>query len=217
MTHRSHADTHDPERPIVIGVLGGIAAGKSAVARYLAGKDGVVIDADRIAREVIASEEVASLIGAAFGQGVLHGDGSVDRSKLGQRVFASDADRERLESFTHPRIRARIRADLEAARRARAPRIVLDVPLLLENDDRHHLASECDAFVFVDADDRARDARAVAARGWPSGEVARRERTQMDLSAKRAHADHVIHNTGSIADLERDTARVVQSLRRSRP
>jgi dephospho-CoA kinase len=195
-----------------VGVLGGIASGKSAVARLLAGPAGVVIDADAIAREVLASSEVAGLVAAAFGREVLAADGSVDRARLGQRVFSSAAERERLESFTHPRIRARIRAELEAARAGSAPRILLDVPLLLENDDRHHLVEECDALVFVDADDKVRDARAVADRGWQAGEVGRRERTQMPLSQKRARADHVISNTGSLTELSREVERVLRRL-----
>jgi dephospho-CoA kinase len=173
----------------------------------------VVIDADRLAREVLLLPEVAAEVGAAFGAEVLDEGGSIDRARLGARVFASPADRERLESFTHPRIRARIRAELDDARAAKAERIVLDVPLLLENDDRHHLAAECDALVFVDADERVRDARAVAERGWPSGEVARRERTQMPLSQKRARADFVIENQGSTQDLRREVERVLGSLR----
>jgi dephospho-CoA kinase len=195
-----------------VGVLGGIASGKSAVARRLAGPQGVVIDADAIAREVLASRAVTEEIAAAFGPEVLKDDGAVDRVRLGQRVFASPSDRERLEGFTHPRIRARIRAELEAARAARVPRIVLDVPLLLENDDRHHLAQECDALVFVDADDAVRDARAVSDRGWPSGEVSRRERTQMPLLAKRARAGYVVQNQGSMADLMRQVDVVLQRL-----
>jgi dephospho-CoA kinase len=193
-------------------VLGGIASGKSAVARRLAGRDGVVIDADAIAREVLASKEVAALVAGAFGADVLSKDGSVDRVRLGQRVFSSPTDRERLESFTHPRIRARIRAELEAARAARVPRVVLDVPQLLENDDRHHHVDEFDALVFVDAEEEVRDARAVADRGWQPGEVGKRERAQMPLSTKRARADHVIQNTGSIADLEREVERVLRRL-----
>jgi dephospho-CoA kinase len=200
-----------------VGVLGGIASGKSAVARQLAGPDGIVIDADAIAREVLASAEVTALVAKAFGPEVLAKDGSIDRVRLGQRVFASPADRERLESFTHPRIRARIRAELDAGRAARVRRIVLDVPLLLENDDRHHLVEECDALVFVDAEDGVRDARAVADRGWQPGEVGRRERTQMPLSSKRARADHVIHNTGSLTDLEREVERVRRRLDDARP
>ena len=189
-------------RPIVIGLLGGIASGKSAAAALLAGARGVVVDADRIAREVLQSPEVRQEVVAAFGPAVLGPQGSVDRERLGALVFSSPEARATLERFTHPRIRAKIRAELEAARANRVPRVVLDVPLLLENDAQHHLVSECDVLVFVDADPRIRDARAVAGRGWPSGEVARRERAQMPLDPKRARADHVLTNDGTRASLE---------------
>lgn len=190
-----------PPRPVVIGLLGGIAAGKSAVAELLAGPEGAVIDADRIARALLASADVAELVGRAFGSSVLRADGTVDRERLAGLVFGAPQARAQLESFTHPRIRARIRAELDAARARHAPRIVLDVPLLLENDAQHHLVAECDALVFVDADPRIRDARAVAGRGWQSGEVARRERAQLPLEAKRARADHVVANDGTRAEL----------------
>jgi dephospho-CoA kinase len=196
----------------VIGVLGGIASGKSTVARLLAGTSGVVIDADRIAREVLDARETRDYLAQAFGPGVLSADGSPDRDALAQRVFASPRDRAALESFTHPRIRARIQAALDDARRRGASRIVLDVPLLLENESEHGLAAQCDALVFVAADADSRDARAAALRGWPVGEVARREAAQLPLSAKRARADHVIENRGNLADLERAVADVADAL-----
>lgn len=199
-------------RTTVFGVLGGIAAGKSAVAALLAGDAGVVIDADRIARAILESDEVKAEVVAAFGRDLLRADGTLDRERLGRRVFASASDRERLERFTHPRIRARIRAELEAARARRVPRIVLDVPLLFENDAQHHLVAECDVLVFVDADERDRDARAVATRGWSSGEVALRERTQLPLAAKRARAQHVVHNNGSRAELSAAVARILSAI-----
>src|SRR5262245_39200600 len=116
-------------RSRVIGVLGGIASGKSAVARLLAGPAGTVIDADEIAREVLASPAARFELLCAFGGEVFDRSGRPDREAIARRAFASREARAKLEAFTHPPIRARIRAALEAAREARVPRIVLDVPL----------------------------------------------------------------------------------------
>jgi len=194
---------------LVLGVLGGIASGKSAVARLLAGADGVVIDADRLAREVLDSAPVRAQVAQALGADLLQPDGALDRARLARRVFDDPAARRKLESLTHPRVRARVRGLLDEARARGVPRIVLDVPLLLENDGQHGLVAECDALVFVDADVRAREARAQASRGWAPGEVARREAAQMPLETKRERADHVLRNAGGLAELERDVARLL--------
>ncbi|MBL8858950.1 MAG: dephospho-CoA kinase [Planctomycetes bacterium] len=201
-------------RSTVYGILGGIASGKSAVARLLAGKRGVVIDADRIAGELLETTDLQREIAAAFGPGVMQRDGRVDREALGRLVFGSSEARELLESFTHPRIRAKIAAALAAARERAVERIVLDVPLLLENDAQHHLRDECDVLVFVDTAAAERDARAVIARGWKPGEVARREQVQLAPDEKRAAADHIIQNNGTTAELE---AAVAALLRAPRP
>jgi len=195
-------------RSIVIGVLGGIASGKSAAARLLAADDGVVIDADRIAHEVLDSDAVRAELTRAFGPSVFAPDGRPDREALARRVFGSPDDKRTLESFTHPPIRARIRAAIDEARRRNVRRIVLDVPLLLENERRHGLVELCDVLVFVDAPLEAREARARAARAWPAGEVARREAAQLAPSEKRARADYVIENRTSLSDFEHAVARV---------
>ncbi len=196
----------------VVGLVGGIASGKSAVARMLAGKDGVVIDADRIAREILETPGVRFELLTAFGGRVFDLDGKPDRAVIARTVFANPGARAKLEGFTHPPIRARIRAELQAAREAGVPVVVLDVPLLLENDAAHGLLAECDATVFVDADDSLREARASASRGWRPGEVARREAAQMPLSAKKAHAGRVIENRGSLDELERSVERLALEL-----
>lgn len=216
MTSRS---TQNPRRrsSLVIGILGGIASGKSAAAELLAGKDGVVIDADAIARTVLDSAEVRDAAVRAFGASIQQADGSIDRAALGRVVFGSTEARARLESFTHPVIRAKIRGELEAARARGVPRIVLDVPLLLENDAQHGLRAECDVLVFLDADDRIRDARAVANRGWATGEVARREAVQLPLHHKRAASDHVLVNDGTRADLEAAVRAVLRAIERHSP
>jgi dephospho-CoA kinase len=208
--------TSPAPRSLVVGVLGGIASGKSAVARILAEPDGVVIDADRLAREELETPEVRAELRAHFGPETAPAGRPVDRAALGARVFADPAARRRLELLTHPRVRARVRALLDQARRAGAPWIVLDVPLLLENDDQHELVRECDILVFVDADPAAREARARAARGWGAGEVARREAAQMPLDAKRARADDVLTNRADLARLERD-ARLLRAAWLDRP
>ncbi|MCY2962013.1 MAG: dephospho-CoA kinase [Planctomycetota bacterium] len=205
-----------PPRSLVLGVLGGIASGKSAVARLLAGPEGTVVDADRLARETLESAAVRAALSERFGPEIAPPGKPVDRERLGAVVFADPAARRALESLTHPRVRARVRELLDRARSEGVPRIVLDVPLLLENDVQHELVRECDVLVFVDADATAREARARASRGWAPGEVARREAAQMPLEAKRARADHVLVNSGNLADLERDVTHLLARIQRER-
>jgi len=206
-----------PAPPFVIGILGGIASGKSWVARALAGAEGLVIDADAIAREVLESEAVRAELSQAFGPAVLRPDGTPDRAELARRVFSHPAERARLESFTHPRIRARIRTLLEGARARRIPRVVLDVPLLLENQAAHGLTEECHELLFVDSDAQARERRAAASRGWEPGEVARREAQQLPLEDKRARAHFVISNRGTLEELETQVLRYLAQIEQRAP
>lgn len=208
----SPAPTESPRSSFVVGVYGGIASGKSAVARMLAGRDGVVIDADRIAREVLLTPAVRFDLLTSFGGRVFDLDGTPDRQVIARTVFGNPAARAKLESFTHPAIRAKIRAELQAARKAGTPVIVLDVPLLLENESKHGLLAECDETVFVDANDGLREARASASRGWRPGEVARREAAQMPLAEKRARAGRVVENHGSLSELESSVEKLAAEL-----
>ena len=203
-----------PSPPLVLGVAGGIAAGKSSVARLLAGPGGIVLDADRWAREELDSSEGRSRLEGRYGPEALEPGGSVDREFLAGRVFADSAERAWLEGWIHPAVRVRMTRALEAARTERAPRVVLDVPLLFENEELHELVEACDALVFVDAPPEVRDARARESRGWPTGEVARRERAQLPTAEKRARADYVIDNTGDQTDLERAVQGVLEDLTR---
>jgi dephospho-CoA kinase len=188
---------------VVLGVLGGIAAGKSAVARLLAGPDGLVLSADAAAHEALESPEVVALLVDAYGPGILDARGRPDRAALGRRVFAAPTERARLEGWIHPRVREKIRADLARARAAGVPRIVLDVPLLLENDEHHGLVRQCDHLVFVEVSAEERERRARALRGWETGEVTRREAAQLPLPEKKMRAHVVVRNEGSLADLAR--------------
>jgi dephospho-CoA kinase len=196
----------------VIGVLGGIASGKSLVAHLLAGDEGEVIDADQMAHEVLDSAEVLRRLRERFGERVIASDGRADRPTLSREVFADPASRAELESWIHPLVRERIAERLARARERGVRRVVLDVPLLLENDRQHGLASACDLLIFVDADLAERERRAMASRGWPPGELARREAAQMPLEAKRERADFVIENRAGRDELESSVRRLLATL-----
>jgi len=193
---------------LVIGVLGGIASGKSAVARGLAGPAGVVIAADELAHEALDAPPVLAWLRARIGPDAVGPDGRADRARIARAVFAEggSALRAELEGWTHPLVRDRIRERVSAARAAGAPRIVLDVPLLLENDAQHGFARMCDVLVFVETPDDERERRARSQRGWPAGEVARRESAQLSLALKKERAHHVIPNHSGVAELERSVA-----------
>jgi len=188
---------------VVIGMLGGIASGKSFAGRLLAGEDGTVVDADRLAHEVLASSETAEFLRERFGPEVLDAQGRPDRQALADRVFANPDDRKALEAWTHPIVRARILEEIDAARGSHRNPIVLDVPLLLENDAQHALARACDYLVFVDAEEADREQRARATRNWKPGERERREAAQWTMNQKRDAASHVISNRQDKTELER--------------
>ena len=165
---------------IVIGLVGKIGAGKSTVARAFADRGAEVLDADRIAHEVLAEPEAVAAIRARFGGGVLDEAGRVRRPALAGLVFgatpAHDAALRDLEEIVHPRVRQRIAARLAELRAGgaaagRPPAVVLDVPLLMQAGwDRL-----CDRLVVVACDDAVRQRR-LDARGWPADQRAARER-----------------------------------------
>jgi dephospho-CoA kinase len=185
-----------------IGLTGGIASGKSCVARVLTRAGASVVDADAIAREVVAkgSEGLREVV-AAFGQQVLADDGSLDRAKLAALVFGDQQARKRLEAITHPRI-GRLSAERLAALHASdAAYVVYDAPLLVEVGAHKGL----DALIVVAADEQAQVMRAVQRDGCSEQEARRRIAAQLPLERKIEVADYVIHNDGSLEQLEQHT------------
>ena len=178
---------------LVLGLLGGVASGKSTVAGLLAARGLLRVDADALAREVVERPAVRQALAERFGADLYDPQGRLDRALLARRAFADEASTEALNGLVHPAVRAAIAEALDGA----GPRpVVLDVPLLLESP----LAGRVDVWVFIDADSGRRDARA-ADRDWAPDERARREARQASLAEKRAAADHVLENNGDIDDL----------------
>jgi len=177
----------------VIGLLGGIAAGKTAVAGMLARLGARVISADAIGHAVLAEPGTRQRIVARWGAEVLDAAGRVDRGKLARRAFAGAAEHAALEAITHPAILEELRRQVAAARAASPPAIVVDAPLLMEAG----LDAACDVLVFVECPEELREARARE-RGWDAAELARRQRLQQPLEAKRARARFVIDGGASL-------------------
>jgi len=182
----------------VVVLTGGIASGKSTVSGLLAGMGVPVIDADRVAREVVEQGQDAHReIVETFGPGVLREDGAVDRERLGKIVFADRALREKLERITHPRIGERMAQRLAAHAAAGASAVVLDIPLYIENKVRHGVAIAADAVIVVTVDEATQADRLVGRDGLTREDALARVAAQMPLAEKGRHADYVIDNSGT--------------------
>ncbi len=174
-----------------VGLTGGIGAGKSTVARLLADRGAVVVDADVLAREVVAPGTPGhAAVLAEFGDQVLAGDGSLDRAGLGRLVFADPAARERLNAIVHPLVAQRF-AELVGEAPPDAV-VVHDVPLLAENG----LAGRYDLVIVVEAPPQVRVDRLAESRGMSEDEVRSRMAAQATDDERRAVADVVLVNDG---------------------
>ncbi|MEV6149033.1 dephospho-CoA kinase [Nonomuraea sp. NPDC052129] len=190
-----------------IGLTGGIGSGKSEVSKRLAARGAVVIDADKIAREVVepGTPGLARVVGV-FGDEVLLPDGSLNREKLGAIVFADPDKLATLNGIVHPLVGERV-ADLQS-RTADDAIMVYDVPLLAEN----RLAPMYDVVIVVDAADEVRIARLAEHRGMPEHDAKARIAAQATRQDRLAIADIVIDNEGDLDDLEARVAQVWDDL-----
>jgi dephospho-CoA kinase len=202
---------------IAIGLTGGIGSGKSAVAQLLAAKGAEVIDADEIAREVVAPggrayDEVVE----RFGEKVLNGDGSIDRTALAAIVFSDEDARRELNAVVHPAVGAVMGERISAAAAAEHEVVVLDIPLLVEAGGRSRY--QVAGVLVVDAPlDIARQ-RLVMLRGMTEAEVSARMAAQATREQRLAAADFVILNMGTMEELAAMTERAwewIQQLRQA--
>jgi dephospho-CoA kinase len=192
----------------LVGLTGGIGSGKSTVARLLAERGAVVLDADAFAREAIApgspgSDEVVD----RFGDEVVGNEGELDRARLASIVFADAGARRDLEAIVHPFVRRRI-MDAGAARAGTDAVVVVDAPLLIETGT----ARDCDPIVVVTAPLETQVRRSVA-RGMDEADVRARIAVQMPAADRAAAADVVIDNAGTLEALEAQVDRLWTKLR----
>jgi dephospho-CoA kinase len=197
------------EQMLKVGLTGNIGAGKSAVASVWRSLGATVVDADDLARRVVepGTRALAEIAGA-WGSEVVARDGELDRAALRRIVFADPDARERLEAIVHPAV-AKLRDAEYAEAAGRGEKVVVgEIPLLFEAG----LVDEFDVVVLVDAPEETRMLRLVGGRSLDPQDARAMIAAQMPAELKRARADVVIENTGSLADLERRAAEVWEEL-----
>ncbi len=213
---------------LVIGILGGIASGKSLVSQQFCELGAELLDADRAGHEVLKEEKVKELVRKRWGDAVFDKNGWIDRPALAKIVFEPSSEiadtnlptesplaannylaLQYLESITHPRISLRLKKQIETSRQQHNDTVlILDAPVMLKAGwDRM-----CGHLVYVEASQEARMERAKQ-RGWSHEDFLSRERAQEPLSVKRNLADWIVDNSTSIEAAQRQTQEVWESIR----
>lgn len=195
----------------VLGLLGGIASGKSAIAGMLVKRGAVWLDADRAGHEVLREADIKKALVKRWGKSILADVGEIDRKAVAEIVFAKTpegaAELKWLEEQTHPRIRMKLEAELEKLRAENVPVAVLDAPVMMKSGwDKN-----CDVVWFIETGDEVRLRRALQ-RGWTAHEFWAREAAQEPLAVKRARANFVLDNSGELTYTERQVDRLWQQL-----
>ena len=194
---------------IVIGVTGGLGTGKSMVARMFGELGAIVIDADAVAHEVMEPKRLAwREVVRAFGKEILNEDETINRTRLGERVFRDPEARRQLEAIVHPQVLRRIKQRLHRLKRNRRLRaVVVDVPLLVETGSQ----SLVEAVVVVTAPPEVQRQRLIE-RGMPEADAAARLAAQWDLAAKAAEADYVVDNADGVEQTRRQVTQLWKRL-----
>ena len=196
---------------MIVGVTGGIGAGKSSVCRVFEAGGALVVDADRVGHETVDDAEVIRELTAAFGADLLDGEGRLIRRELGRRAFISEASRQKLNAIVWPALDRRLRGRVQEALRECPERpVVIDAPLLLEWGRSEGLY---DILVVVTAPKEVRMERAAARLGITRTEAEARMAWQLPDEEKARAADYVIVNDGSLGEVEERARAVWQQIR----
>ncbi|MGV0167126.1 dephospho-CoA kinase [Furfurilactobacillus sp. WILCCON 0119] len=195
---------------IIIGLTGGIASGKSTVSKMLAAQHLPIVDADQVAHEVVApnTPTLAQLV-KTFGKEILTTTGTLNRRRLGQLVFADPEKMTQLNAIIQPVIRTAIKGQLARLTADKAPIIVLDAPLLLEQ----HYEAEVDLVVVVSVPRSIQLQRLMARDQLTTSEATRRIMSQQPLAEKVQQADFVIDNSGSVEATRLQVVKLLDKVR----
>lgn len=194
----------------LVGLTGGIASGKSTVAKILQSLGAAIVNADDLAREVVEpGHEAWQEIVASFGAGVLQSDQNLDRQKLRTLIFNQPEARKRLESIIHPRVRALAEERIRQYAAAGYPVVIYEVPLLFEGNLQEWLRP----VILVACDVETQTVRLQKRDHLTAADAEKHIAAQMSLNDKRRLADYVIENNGSLEDLERQTRQILEQLK----
>lgn len=194
----------------LVGLTGGIASGKSTVAKILQSLGAAIVNADDLAREVVEpGHEAWKEIVASFGADILQSDQTLDRQKLRALIFNQPEARKRLESIIHPRVRALAEERIRQYAAAGYPVVIYEVPLLFEGNLQEWLRP----VILVACDVETQTARLQKRDHLTAADAEKHIAAQMSLKDKRRLADYVIENNGSLEDLERQTRQILEELK----
>jgi len=193
--------------PPVIGLVGGVGSGKSAVAEVMKQFGCIVANADDNTKVVLRDSEVRDQLVAWWGKGILNVEGLVDKKAIADIVFQNEEAIKKLEDLVHPRVQS-----MQEAQFRNAPQgtrgLVIDAPLLLEAG----LDSCCNVLIFVDSRREIRLARVLETRGWSPKELNRREGAQLPLDMKRNKADYVLINEGELGEVYDQVKQILEDI-----
>jgi len=190
----------------VIGLIGGIGAGKSSAARCFEQRGGVVIDADAIGHRALEQPDIITKVVERWGEGVRKVDGSLDRRAIGRLVFANQKERKALEELVFPLIQEKIKTEIKKALDKPDIRfVVLDAAVLLEAGWNENV----DRIVYVGAPRELRLARVSARSGWTERDLTSRETAQWPEEKKKAKSDVILVNDGGIQELQERVDRLL--------
>lgn len=195
---------------MILGLTGGIASGKSTVSAMLRERGITVIDADRIARQVVEPGMPAhEAIVRHFGREILLPDRSINRKKLGEIVFSNESERRILNAIVHPEVRKVMREQAEAAERAGEQIVFMDIPLLFESKLQHMV----DKIVVVYVPAEVQLARLMQRDELDAEQAMKRLRAQLPIEWKKERADYLIDNQGTLEETKQQVEQLLLTLR----